>query len=285
MDLAALADFNLVATHGGFGRASRASGRSKATLSRRVAELESNLGVLHAHSQVLLTEITEVGEAVRGRLAGPSGRLRISAPLLFSHVAIGRIAVGFTKAYPEVRLEIIAEDRYVDLVEEGYDIAIRVNPRPGEQLVGRCFVHDQLLLVAPASLARPPRGTGAGQTVSIPAVVRTNAAEEGAWRISSEGWEMTFLPDPVLCLSTMIVVRDAVSAGAALLPYFLVAEELTSGRLVTWGAAIDPSVAVWVLHTSRRLVSSKVTAFVQFVVGLFPDTYWDGIGRTPSASA
>jgi len=71
----------------------------------------------------------------------------------------------------------------------------------------------------------------------------------------------------------MIMVGDAVSAGAgaALLPHFMVAEDLTSGRLVTWGVAIDHTVSVWVLHTSRRLVSSKVTAFVQFLVASFPD--------------
>jgi len=89
------------------------------------------------------------------RTAGSRGRLRISVALLFGHVAMGRIAARFTEASPEVRLEIIAEDRYVDLVEEGYDIAIRVNPDPDDQLVGRRFLHDQLLLVAPASLPRP----------------------------------------------------------------------------------------------------------------------------------
>jgi len=84
---------------------------------------------------------------------------------------------------------------------------------------------------------------------------------------------MTLLPDPVLRLSTMIVVRDAVSAGAgaALLPHFMATEKLTLGRLVIWGAAIRHTVNVWVLHTSRRLVSSEVTAFVQFLVASFPD--------------
>ena len=58
---------------------------------------------------------------------------------MFGHVAMGRIAARFTEVSPEVRLEIIAEDRYVDLVEEGFDIAIRVNPDPDDQLVGRAF--------------------------------------------------------------------------------------------------------------------------------------------------
>jgi DNA-binding transcriptional LysR family regulator len=86
------------------------------------------------------------------RTASSRGRLRISVPLLFGHVAMGRIAARFTETSTELRREIIAEDRYVDLVEEGYDIAIRVNPDPDDPLVGRRFLHDQLLFVVPASL-------------------------------------------------------------------------------------------------------------------------------------
>ena len=97
MDLRALTDFNLVATHGGFGRASRHSRRAKATLSRRVAELEQSLGarlierggqtlrlteegrILHEHTQGLLSEIAEAGEAIALGASTPRGRLRVSA--------------------------------------------------------------------------------------------------------------------------------------------------------------------------------------------------------------
>jgi DNA-binding transcriptional LysR family regulator len=154
MDLLAIADFNLVAAHGGVGRASRASGRPKATLSRRVAELEESLGVrlfergrrnlrlteegraLHERTTSLLTEIAHVTEDIGSRTKRPRGRLRVSAPSLFSDLAMGRIAAGFASAYPDVRLEVIAEDRLVDLIEEGYDLAIRVNPHFA--LLGSC---------------------------------------------------------------------------------------------------------------------------------------------------
>jgi DNA-binding transcriptional LysR family regulator len=291
VDLLALADFNLVAAHGGVGRASRASGRPKATLSRRIVELEASLGVrlfergvrslrlteagdtLHARTQGLLDEIAEVGEAISAGLARPRGVLRVSAPVLLSHVVLGRVAAAFAVAYPEVLLEITAEDRFVDLVDDRYDVAIRVNPRPDEQLVGRCFLRDQLLLVAPPSLPRPAPGADPGAGVPVPAVVLTTSPEAAVWSIKTEpnGW--TLQPRPVLRLSSMIMVRDAVRAGvgAAMLSRSIVADDLAAGSLVSWGAVSGGDVELWALHTSRRLTSSKVTAFMRFLGQAFPD--------------
>lgn len=146
MDLLALADFNLVARHGGFGRAARASLRPKATLSRRVAELEAALNLrlfersartlklteegkaLHERTGALLAELDETATAIASGGTKPRGRLRISVPLLFSQTAMGKLAGDFTLRFPDVSLEVTAEDRSVDMVEEGYDLAIRVNP-------------------------------------------------------------------------------------------------------------------------------------------------------------
>lgn len=153
MDLLALADFNLVAKHGGFGRAARAAARPKATLSRRVAELEAALGLrlfdrgtrdlklteegraLFERTAVLLSELDETVNAIALGGDRPRGRLRVSAPLLFAQVAMGKLAAGFARAYPDVRLEVTTDDREVDMIEEGYDLVIRVNPRSDESLV------------------------------------------------------------------------------------------------------------------------------------------------------
>ena len=285
MDLLALTDFNLVASQGGFGRASRASGRPKATLSRRVMELEKSLGVrlldrgsrslrlteegntLHARTEGLLSEIAEVGKAIGEGLARPHGKLRISTPQLFAHISAGRLAAEFAAAYPEVRLEINAEDRVVDLVEEGYDLVIRTNPSPDDKLVGRCFLRDRFLIVASPSVSRPAQGADPKANVHIPAVVRSTATEDKLWRATEDSGGYNFVPDPVLRLSSLIMVRDAVraGAGAAMLPRSLVAEDLAAGRLVSWGTVAGRNVEVWVLHTSRRLASRKVSAFVQFL--------------------
>ncbi len=175
MDLTSLADFNAVALHGGFGPASRALDRPKATLSRRVAELEDDLGVrliergarrlrlteeglaLHERTRGLMTEIQEAGEAVASRAPVPRGRLRISAPIVFAHVVLCRIAARFALAYPQVELEIIAEDRVADPVEDGYDLVIRIDPRPDAQLVGRRILSDERFVVAAPGMSIPSR--------------------------------------------------------------------------------------------------------------------------------
>jgi len=283
MDLQALADFNLVAAHGGFGRASRASGRPKATLSRRVAELEQSLGVrllergsqslrltdegraLHERTDGPLSEIAEAGEAVVLGASTPRGRLRVSAPIVLAHVALGRIGARFALAYPEVQLEIVAEDRIVDPVEDNYDLIIRIDPSPDERLVGRRFLYDQRLVVAPAGAPRPAAGT-------VKAVVLSTAPVAAVWRVGSAP-ELLLKPEPVLRLSSLLMVRDAVlaGAGAALLPKLLVAGDVAAGRLACWGPHSGPSVEIWALQSSRRLIGAKVRAFLDLLEQAFPD--------------
>lgn len=284
MDLNALADFNLVATQGGFGRASRAGRRSKATLSRRVAELEEQLGVrlIERHAKGL--ELTDAGRQLLARTEGPMqevseafaaamdggeqvrGVLRIAAPLLFSQLAMGRLCAEFRQRHPEVTLDVVAEDRVVDLVEERFDVAIRPNPRMDSALVGRRFATDWLVIVASRHIPKPAPSAA---PVGVPAVITTG--REGDEWASADG--LTVLPQPVLRLSSMWMARDAVVAGAGvgLLPQSLVRGALARGELVLWGEVPGREVELWVLHTSRRLASPKVKAFVEFLVGFHAD--------------
>ncbi|NKQ85217.1 LysR family transcriptional regulator [Rhizobium ruizarguesonis] len=284
MDLLALADFNLVARHGGFGKAARATGRPKATLSRRVAELESGLALrlfergarnlklteegraLFERTGALLAELDETASAIASGGQKPKGRLRISAPLHFSQTAMGRIAAGFALQYPEVRLEVTSEDRPVDMIEEGYDLVIRVNPDPDESLVGRVFLRDRLVVVASPDLPRPTGGLAA------PGVAR-GAGEAQTWHVKTPGGLSTIRIEPVLSLATLIMVRDAVRAGvgAGRLPISLVSHDLADGTLVNWGDIDGPETALWTLYPSRRLLSARVSAFLDFLKQAFPN--------------
>jgi DNA-binding transcriptional LysR family regulator len=284
MDLLALADFNLVARHGGVGRAARAAGRPKATLSRRVAELEASLALrlferggrtlkltqegraLHERTAALLTELDETAAGIASGGSTPRGRLRISAPLLFSQIAMGRLAAEFAMKFPDIRLEVTTEDRAVDMVEEGYDLVIRVNPDPDETLVGRAFLRDRLVVVASADLARPTDGS------PVPAIVRGTGSGTEVWKMANAIGRSTIVVDPVLGLSSMIMVRDAVRAGvgAARLPVSLVSHDLAAGGLVHWGDVDGPDIALWTLYPSRRLLSARVSAFLDHLKSAFP---------------
>lgn len=284
MDLNALADFNLVATHKGFGKASRATGRSKATLSRRISELEEAIGVRLIERGAHRLELTEAGEqlwarteepmrevadaitAVREGVSTPRGLLRVAAPLLFSQLALGRLSAKFMAAYPEVRVEVVAEDRVVDLIDERFDVAIRPNPRQDNTLVGRCFARDTLVVAAAPSVPIPVVEND--EPIPVPAVVMTYRDGE-LWSV--DGNRLRLEPQPVMRLSSLLMVRDAAVAGGgvAQLPESIIWNHLAEGKLVQWGKS-GQDVELWVLHTSRRLPSAKVRAFVEFLCAQFP---------------
>jgi DNA-binding transcriptional LysR family regulator len=292
MRLTALSDFNLVATHGGFARASRVSRIPKATLSRRVSELELSLGTrliergshslrltdegraLHERTSGPLAEIAEAGEAVALGASIPRGRLRVSAPVVLAHVAFGRIGARFALAYPEVQLEIVADDRKVDPVEDGFDLVIRIDPLPDERLVGRRFLSDERILVAHPSFPKPEVPSQPAGERTVAAIVLSTSTTPLTWRVrSAQGDETTFAAQPVLRLSSLLMVREAalVGAGAALLPKLLVEEDIAAGRLAYWGTQAGPAVEIWALQSSRRLVGAKVRAFMEVVEKAFPN--------------
>jgi DNA-binding transcriptional LysR family regulator len=284
MDLLALADFTLVARHGGFGRAARAANRPKATLSRRVTELEAALDLrlfergardlklteegraLFERTGQLLTELEESAAAIAAGGQAPKGRLRISAPLLFAQTAMGRLAADFALKHPAVRLEVTTEDRAVDMVEEGFDLVIRVNPDPDESLVGRAFLRDRLVVVASPGLARP------SGTEAVPAVVRA-AGDRQTWRVRTDGGVLAIPVDPVLGLSSLIMVRDAVrmGVGAGRLPISLVSHDIADGTLIHWGDVDAPEVILWTLYPTRRLLSARIAAFLDHLKQAFPN--------------
>jgi DNA-binding transcriptional LysR family regulator len=280
MDLTAVADFNPVTRHGGFGAASRATGQSKATLSRRVRELDTALGVRLIDRNVRALRLTDEGatlhvrtdapfavtadalQDIKSGLNRPSGRLRVSATLLLATQSPGPLAAAFIRTYPEVQLEVTTDDTFVDLRDGDFDIAIRANPRPDDDLVGRWFLRNPLVLAAPPGMARP-----IDPAQAFPAVMRL--LDAGTWTVvdAQDGTTHSWHPAAVLRLSSPVSIRDAVlaGAGAGLVPLPVAAADLDAGRLVSWGMSTSPPVEAWVLHALRRLASPKVTGLMQFI--------------------
>ena len=288
MNLDDLSDFLLVATHEGFAKASRASGKSKASLSRKVMALEASLGVRLFERGARLVRLTEEGEQLLARTNGPMreiseatvvlrdgriqphGLLRLNVPTLFAQMMLGRLAAEFTRAYHDVKLAITLDDRQVDLVNEGFDLVIRVNPEVNSELVGRCFLKDQVLVVSTPELKKRFQRSGQKSARSVPVITRTSSSSEFTWKIAGvAAKEITI--QTVLQLPQFTMIRDAAltGLGAARLPHLVVADDLAAGRLVSWGPATDQPSELWALHTSSRLPSAKVKAFISFLEAAF----------------
>jgi DNA-binding transcriptional LysR family regulator len=293
MDLEALADFNAVASHGGFGRASRVTGRPKASLSRRVRQLEDSLGMLliergahtlrlteegaalHEQTAALLGRIDDIKEALMGDVGLPHGRLRVNAPVLFAQRGLGRIAARYAATFPKVQLEITADDRFIDPLAEGYDLVIRANPKPTTELAGRCFLRDELIIAAHPSIVRQEPGSDAEP---VPAVLLLGMPEDAPWNLIHAGGVMTLRIRPALRLSSMTMVLDAAldGAGAAMMPRSLVQADVDAGRLMVWGTAAQRSIEVWALYPPHRHVSRKVSSFIRMLAEQFVDGSPDG---------
>jgi len=285
VDLAALADFNLVALNGGFGLAARATNRSKATLSRKVTELEAHLGVrlidrgsrslrltpegraLHERTQGPLAEIADAEHAVASGASVPRGTLRISAPIVLAHVLLSRVGANFVQAYPQVTLEIVAEDRMADPVADNYDLVLRINPNPDERLVGRRILEDERLLVASPNMPREVLLERDEDAIPVPAVGHIGTSSDLPWRIRTAQGLRVLIPKMRLRFSSFLMVQDAVLAGAgvALMPKLLAARDIAAGRLVVWGVDAGPKVEIWALQNSRRLSSAKIRAFLEML--------------------
>jgi DNA-binding transcriptional LysR family regulator len=204
--------------------------------------------------------------AAQEGVSTPRGRLRVAAPVLFSQLAMGRIGAEFCAAYPQVSIEVLAEDRLVDLVEEQFDVAIRINPRPDSNLVGRCFAKDRLVVVAAPGVAKPEPGA----VSAVPAIVFSNF-QPTQWNL--DDGRLILEPIPRLWFSSFLMIRDAAVAGggAALVPQSIAWSQLARGELVQWGTVSTVEAQLWVLHTSRRLAAPKVRAFVDFMCARYPD--------------
>ena len=154
----------------------------------------------------------------------------------------------------------------VDLVEEQFDVAIRINPRPDSSLVGGCFARDRLIVVAAPEIPRPLPGA----ISPVPAIV-TPTSQPTHW--SLDGGPLVVEPIPKMQFSSLLMVRDAAIAagGAALIPQSIAWNQLARGELVQLGMVSGVEPALWVLHTSRRLAAPKVRAFVDFMCDNYSD--------------
>ncbi len=284
--------FNDVVDAEGFSAASRKTGRSKALLSKYVRELEDELGTLllnrstrqlsmteagHTYYRTaseILKEIDNLADLVREKNTDLRGKLKVSAPRTFVDAEIGQSLIDFSKEHPELSLEIVADDRFVDLVEEGFDVAIRITRLEDSALIARKLCDFHLKVCAsPDFLERLGPIQHPSDLSRLPCIIDTNGKSYNNWRFNDEKGAGFTVPisGHIEVNSPMAAVRAAVSGiGVAQAPAFVTRSRLDSGELISVLEDFMPTDrGVYAIYPHRRYLPAKVRTFVDFLSSWF----------------
>jgi DNA-binding transcriptional LysR family regulator len=291
-DLNDYALFVAVVTHGGFAAAGRALRSPKSTLSRRVAALETRLGARLIERSTRRFRVTEVGQAFYERcrmivmdvqqadavvseaLGEPRGVVRCSCPLGLVE-ALSSTFSSFMKNFPKAKLQVMAVDRAVDLIDERIDVAIRVRAAlvTDADLTMRTLGRSSRILVAaPAFVASCASGDVAVLS-DLPTLATTDQMGEIVWEfIGPEGEPRSIRHEPRMTCVDFLALRDAAVAGlgVALLPDHSCRGELANGNLVrVFPQWRTEDGIVHLVFTTRRGLPPVVRAFIDHLAGAF----------------
>ncbi|WP_198338892.1 LysR substrate-binding domain-containing protein [Lysobacter capsici] len=285
--------FAAAVEHGGFAAASRRLGVPKSTLSKRVAALEDDLGVrlihrtsrsftltdtgrdFYEHARAALIETEAAENSVRRRVAEPSGKVRISCGVPTAQDYLAEHLPVLARKYPRMHVQVDVSDRRVDLVQEGYDIAVRSHfaPLPDSGLIQRqALVEDIVLVAAPMYLAEYGLPSGPLELSEHDALLTGQAGGE-AWQLTrSDGAQMQVEPRARMTANEGRVLRASAVAGLGItvLPERMCRAELGNGQLLRvlpeWTAG---RVTTTLLVPHRRGQLPSVRATVEFLLDCF----------------
>lgn len=290
MDLNTLREFSAIAAEGSFAAAARRLGMPKSTISKRIQDLEAALGVklmerttrrlsLTAEGALVLARaeriLADAGELARA-LSDPDdvavrGHLRLAVPLLFGQAFIGQIVAASRKLYPDLTLEVVLTDSQPDLIEEGFDAAIRVGHPADSPFVAQTFARSPQVIVAAPELCPDPIADPAA-LAGLPVLLHGVGLVQG-WHLTRGREDRTVRLVGGLALTSHVALRDAAlgGAGVAQLPLFLVERDLAEGRLVrvldAWeGASAEFSF----VYPGPQALTARLRAFRDLLVEAFP---------------
>lgn len=289
-----LAAFIAVAEEGSFNAAGRRLDRDATVVSRRVQNLEQMLGVRLLERSTRRVVLTEAGDAYFRRVrpllqellaAGaeterfsdgePRGRLRLALPGSFGRMWLMPLLVEFLERYPDVRLEVSFSNRFVDLIGEGFDLAIRLGVLPDSRLVSRKLADRKRMVVAsPGYLSRHSPPTAPEQLDSHHCLIFSGKANPYLWEFKLPGRGQLSVPvsGPFVSDDAEALVLAAVGGhGLLYATDWLVGRELVNQQLVRVleDYPVPDEGAVYVVHPSSQHVPNKTRAFVDWISNRF----------------
>jgi DNA-binding transcriptional LysR family regulator len=288
--------FAAVVDAGSFVRASDALAMSKAAISRQVADLETRLGVRLLHRTTRKLSLTEEGDVFYARckevlaslaeaeaeLTARSGQavgvLKVSAPVSFGLLQLAGLWAQFMAAHPDVSLDITLSDRMVDLVDEGFDVAVRIARLPSSSLVSRRLSTTRLVLCAtPQYLMLHGAPQHPMELAQHQVLAYTLLTTGETWAFEGPGGAVSVKVTPRMHSNSGDTCRAAALGhqGIILQPTLLVADDLRSGDLVE----ILPEyrsleLGIYALYPTRKHVLPKVRLLIDYLVASFADRTW-----------
>jgi DNA-binding transcriptional LysR family regulator len=296
-DLNAMYLFAKVVEHGSYSAAARALGLQTSKLSRRVSDLERRLGVRLLQRTTRRVTVTEIGqtyyqhcaaleaealaaqEAIDRTRSAPQGVVRMSCPISLMRGAVSAILARFLAANPLVRVFVDMSNRRVDVVEEGFDLAVRVRSLPLEptNLAMRKLGESEGVVVGhPALLARLGRPAHPSDIARYPTLSMTTAGDRYSWQFRErDGSDLSVSHVPRLMTDSFDALRAAAVAGVgiAYVPHFVVAQDIQRGELER--VLPDFGLGTGVVHVvfpSRRGMVPAVRALLDALVEGFEDS-------------
>lgn len=281
-----------------FTGAARQLGMSKAAVSKQVSKLEERLGARLLNRTTRRLSLTEVGAAFYERAANivaeareaelavsrlhaaPRGTLRLDAPVAFGVRHLAPLLPEFMRRYPELKVDITLNDRFVDLVEEGHDLAVRIAHLPDSSLIARKLADSRRVVCAsPDYWARNGRPSKPADLATHNCFEYSYLATRGEWRFRGPEGPVSVRVQGTLSANNGDFSRVAAvgGLGVTLVPVFMACDDLRAGRLepALEDFEMEPQ-GVHAVYPHNRHLSAKVRAFVDYLVESFgPTPPWD----------
>lgn len=280
--------FTEVARQGGFSAAARRLHLSTTAVSRHVMELEDWLGVELFHRTTRHTRLTETGHAYfdhclrilddvkslettsREARENPRGRIHVTAPVFMGRRFLGPLLPKFLEVFPGIELNLQLMDRYVNLVDEGFDAAIRIARSTDANLVARKLGEMRMVLVAcPAYLEKHGTPATVAELRAHNCIIDSVADYRERWPLLDNGRPVRMRVPGNLNVNNGELIREMTLAGLgiALLPDFFVVQDLRAGRLIpVLENAVNRTATISVVYPHGRYLSGSVHAFVDFLL-------------------
>jgi DNA-binding transcriptional LysR family regulator len=298
-EFGAIPVFVAVVENGGFSAAARALGVSKSAVSKRIDQLEAHLGVRLLHRTTRKLSLTEAGEryfehaaqalaaagqavdAVTELQGEPQGELRISVPMSFGRLHVAPMISKFLRRCPKLEINLVMDDRRVDLVAGGFDLAIRAGNLPASTLIARKLAPlHQVICASPDYIDRCDPPVTPAELTDHNCLLYSYSSDVNVWTLIRDGDTKLVTVSGNYQVNSSEALLDAIKEGIGIgrLPTFVAGPDLKAGLLVKLFESYQiPDQTIFAVFPERQYMPAKVRAFLDFAIEYFGggQPYWD----------